>query len=60
MLQYVDHVEDEGGEAGVSIVTVNLRLSVLKPLHARWLNAAIDNLSLAADILKDGFSKAGL
>ena len=50
-------MEDESGEADGSKVAVNLRLSVLKPLHARWLIAA---MSLAADIIKDGFTKAGL
>ncbi len=48
--------------AGTDIanVTINMKLSAIKPLHARWLINAIDKLSKQHDMIKRSFTKAGM
>lgn len=48
--------------AGVDLtdIKIDLRSSVIKPLHAQWLVNAIKKLSTKPDIISESFSKAGL
>ena len=39
---------------------VDLALSVVKPLHAKWLIHAMASLSECTSLIKSGFDKAGL
>ena len=53
-------MEDEGGEANMSAVRVDLRLSVIKPMHAQWLIEAHKAISQKGALIKESFVKAGL
>ena len=44
----------------VTDTKVDLRLSTLKPLHAKWLLSAVDSLSNMTDVLLRGWEKAGI
>ena len=41
-------------------ITVDLRISVLKPIHAHWLMDVHAAISRRKDIIIDGFKKAGI
>ena len=56
---YADFVKKQLGE-GVEPQNIkpDLHISVLKPLHARWLIEAVSNIS--RDVIIEGFVKAGI
>ena len=56
---YADLVKKQLGY-GVELENIkpDLRISVLKPLHARWLIEAVSNLS--SDVIIEGYVKAGI
>ena len=39
---------------------IDLRLNVIKPIHARWLLKAVKHLSLKTDQIKSAFEAAGI
>ena len=45
---------------GIETVKVNLAISVIKPLHARWLIQVISALKADPDVIRKGFEKAGI
>ena len=49
---------DDG--TGVYSVDVKLPLSVLKPIHARWLISLYDYLRNQTELIKKGFEQAGI
>ena len=46
--------------AGVYTVDVKLKLSVLKPIHARWLISIYDFFRNPPELIIKGFEKAGI
>ena len=46
-------------DQGTEITPVSLRLSVMKPLGARWLVALNDYLKEHSSIIRNGFVAAG-
>ena len=48
------------GGAGVYAVDVKLQLSILKPIHARWLISLYDHLRSQPDLILKGFERAGI
>ncbi len=52
----VQHQLDEGAE----ISPVDLKLSTMKPLGARWLVSLFDNLKENSSIIENGFKAAGI
>ena len=57
--RYAGLVKDQLGD-GVELENIkpDLRISVLKPLHAHWLIEAISNIS--SDVVVEGFVKSGI
>ena len=49
---------DEG--KSVSDIKVDLRASMIKPLHANWVILAISTLSAKKETLKQPFEKIGI
>lgn len=49
---------DQGRE--LQDVKVDLRASLMKPLHANWLMLAISNLQEKSDLIRSGFEKSGI
>ncbi len=49
-------------EAGVDIqeMKIDLRISLLKPIHANWLMDVIFKLKMQEGLIKTGFDKAGI
>ena len=49
-------------DAGKSVDSIDISLSIssIKPLHAKWVKAAMDQLASDPGIISDGFLKAGL
>ena len=41
-------------------IKVDLRASVVKPLHGNWLMMALASLQLKNDVIKKGFEKSGI
>ena len=39
---------------------VDLKLSLIKPIHARWMVDVFANLKEQVSLIKAGFSKAGI
>ena len=46
--------------AGIYAVDVKLQLSVLKPIHARWLISLYDHLRNQTQLIVKGFEQAGI
>ena len=57
---YAEQVSKQVGSAGIYSVDVKLKLSVLKPIHARWLISLYDHLRGQVDLIQKGFEKAGI
>ena len=56
---YADLVKKQlGDRVELENIKPDLRISVLKPLHARWLIEAVSNIS--SDVIIEGFVKAGI
>lgn len=51
--------EAEGDDAS-GYVRVNLKTSVLKPVHAQWIMSAHEEISQRNSLIRKGFSLAGL
>ena len=58
---YVDEVK-QALDQGVSLdnLKVDLRASLIKPLHANWLNLAMSTLQHKLDAVCRGFEKSGI
>ena len=56
----ISSLENEGGEANISAVRVDLRLSVIKPKHVGWLIEAHKIISEKISLIKESFNKVGL
>lgn len=58
---YADEVK-KGLDRGVKFqdLKVDLRASIIKPLHANWLILAISKLQSNSDIITRGFEKTGI
>ena len=39
---------------------VDLKLSTIKPIHAKWMIDVLGNLKGQSDLIKSGFAKAGI
>ena len=48
------------GGTNVEDVKIDIRIINIKPLHARWLVAAIDKLRQQKDLIKESLKKAGI
>ena len=60
-LWYANEVKkqlDEGIE--VFAIDIPLKLSVLKPIHGRWLLGLYDHLRNSKEIIMSGFESAGI
>ena len=55
-------MEDESGDdqIDVSRVNVDLRTSVLKPIHAKWVMSTHEIVSTKGSLITSGFVKAGI
>lgn len=61
VVSQMDAMENESGEeADPSRVSVDLKLSRVKPLHGNWLITAFQSVQNKPSIIIDGFRKAGL
>ena len=49
-----------GSGMDISSVKVNLAISVIKPLHAKWLMHVITAIAEKQDTIINGFDKAGI
>ena len=43
-----------------AVQPVDLRLSIAKPLGAKWMMGLYDNMKSKAEIIKNGFQQAGI
>ena len=41
-------------------IEVNTNLSIMKPIHAKWVNGLYDSLRNDPELVKSGFSEAGI
>ena len=55
---YVEEVCSQLDEGSVHLI--DLHLSTVKPLGARWMISGFDYIKSNPDIIKNGFSSAGL
>ena len=53
------HIADNGDDACDGF-RPNTTISRLKPIHARWMMKAIEQLSIAKETIKLGWRKAGI
>jgi len=61
VIRQIDEREDETGEVPISSdVVVDLKTSVLKPIHANWIISTHENMSTRTDLIQMGFRQAGL
>ena len=62
VISQLSDMEDESGDdhIDVSRVNVDLRTSVLKPIHAKWVMSTYEILSTKALLITSGFVKAGI
>ena len=44
----------------VESVTIDLRLSVVKPLHAKWITKAADEIAKNGDLVKKAWTMASI
>jgi hypothetical protein len=44
----------------VATIQVDLRMSTIKSLHAKWLLASVEKLSLDTSLIRKGFNQACL
>lgn len=56
---YADQVTAKLGE-NLSVNTIDIRTSVVKPLHARWIMQAFDKLSSDKEMFVKSFEKCGI
>ena len=58
---YANEVK-EALDQGINIqeIKVDLKATVVKPLHANWLMMSISSLKSKSDIIKRGFEKSGI
>ena len=49
---------DKGTE--IDDININLRLSTIKPIHAKWLIKVIESLRDERDLIQGAFQKAGM
>ena len=58
---YAEEVRDALGKGiTISDIKVDLRASVIKPLHTNWVISAISTLSERKEALKKSFESAGI
>ena len=48
----------EGKE--ITDINVDLKLSVIKPLHATWMKSVVATMALNKDLIKESFTAAGI
>ena len=41
-------------------VSVDLKLSILKPIHAKWMTQYNDHIRIDEDIVKNGWRRSGI
>lgn len=44
----------------VEDIKVDLRLSVVKPLHAKWVTKSVDEISKNMELIKKAWAMAGI
>ena len=57
---YADEVAKQLEENEVNDVNVDMRLSVVKPIHAKWLVQSLQKLSGEKELIKRGWVQAGI
>ncbi|CAC5413807.1 unnamed protein product [Mytilus coruscus] len=60
VIHQINEQEDSTGEIAPDNVVVNMRTSVLKPIHANWIVSSHNKISTRKDLIQLGFRKAGL
>ncbi|CAH1248542.1 Hypp8223 [Branchiostoma lanceolatum] len=60
MTYYADSIAKEIAEDCLDNAKVDLRLSKMKPLHARWLLSAMDKLSHERELIMRGLERTGI
>lgn len=56
--ELISDAMDEG--KALSDIKIDLRMSVLKPLHAKWMVEAFDRTKVKLDVVKRGWRKTGI
>ena len=41
-------------------VSVDLKLNILKPIHAKWMTQYYDHIRIDEDIVKNGWRRSGI
>ncbi|CAG2250108.1 unnamed protein product [Mytilus edulis] len=59
VVHQLNHQEDITGEHAPKVI-VDLKTSVMKPIHAQWVVSTHQIISTRTDLIKSGFRKAGL
>ncbi|VDH90101.1 Hypothetical predicted protein [Mytilus galloprovincialis] len=59
VVQQLNHQEDITGERAPKVI-VDLKTSIMKPIHAQWVVSTHQIISTRTDLIKSGFRKAGL
>ena len=57
---YADHISNQLCQGVKPVKSVDLRLSIIKPLGARWMIALYDYFKSKPEIAKNGFKEAGI
>ena len=52
-------MEEKEVDDNVNVI-VDLKMSTLKPIHARWVIDTHETMSVKTDLIQSGFRKAGL
>lgn len=60
VVQQLSAREDETGEKQLDKVFVDIKTSVVKPIHAQWLISTHETMSSRSALIQSGFRKAGL
>ncbi|XP_063400328.1 uncharacterized protein LOC134684939 [Mytilus trossulus] len=60
VIHQINEQEDSTGEIAPDNVVVNMRTSVLKPIHANLIVSSHNKMSTRKDLIQLGFRKAGL
>ena len=57
---YTTEIASQESEGDVYSIDNSTRLSVIKPIHARWLAGLYDNIRNKPDVIRKGFEMTGI